>query len=92
MREVARGQSSVPASIPLAASSADTCVRAVFGAQSPVVAALLTDTGVVLAITRAGSRATLDAHGPVCFHKGQSAHIEVQGHAPLVSYVVWMTP
>jgi hypothetical protein len=92
MREVARGQSPMPASIPLLATNADVCLRAVFGAASPVIAALLAEPGGILAITRAGTRATLEARGPVCMRKGQSVHIEVQGQAPLVRYVVWMTP
>jgi hypothetical protein len=92
MPEATRGQSSLPVSIPLALSRADACVRAVFGAKSPVVAALVSDTGSILAITRAGAQTTLETRGPVCLRKGQSARIEVQGQAPLVRYVVWMTP
>ncbi len=67
-------------------------MRAVFGAESAVVAALVLDMGPVLAISEAGARATLETRGPVCFRKGQAAHIEVQGQASLVRYVVWMTP
>ena len=92
MREVARGESPVPASIPIPELGADACIRALLGANSPVVAALVTDAGSILAITRAEALVTLDARGPVCLRKGNSARIEVQGQAPLVRYVLWMTP
>jgi hypothetical protein len=91
MREVARGQGSLPFSIPLPPAIADACVRTVVAAPSPVVAALVTDAGV-LAITQASAQTTLEARGPVCFRKGQAARIEVQGQASFVRYVVWMTP
>jgi hypothetical protein len=92
MREVARGQGPLPFSIPLPPSIADTCVRAVLAAPSPIVAALVTDVGGALAITQTGTQTTLEAQGPVCFRKGQAARIEVQGQASFVRYVVWMTP
>jgi hypothetical protein len=92
MREVARGESPLPASVPLPAVRGDVCVRAVLAAKSPVIAALLTDSGSILAITEAGARTTLETRGPVCFPKGQSVRIEVQGQASFVRYVVWMTP
>lgn len=92
MRVIARGQGSVPASIPLPAIDADTCVRAVFGAASPVIAALVTDAGSTVAMTYAGALALLEARGPICLRRGPPAHLEVQGRAPFVRYVVWMTP
>jgi hypothetical protein len=92
MREVARGQGSLPFSIPLPPAIADACVRTVVAAPSPVVAALVTDAGGALALTQAGAQTTLEARGPVCFRKGQVARIEVQGQASFVRYVVWMTP
>lgn len=92
MREVARGQGSLPFSIALPPSIGDACVRAVLAAPSPVVAAFVTETGGVLAIAQAGAQTTLEERGPVCFRKGQTARIEVQGQASFVRYVVWMTP
>jgi hypothetical protein len=92
MREVARGESSLPASIPLPSVDAGACVRALFSATRPVIAALVTNGGDILALTLAGTSATLEARGPVCLHKAQPAHLEVQGQVSLVRYVVWMTP
>jgi hypothetical protein len=92
MRELTRGESPLPATIPLEATDANTCVRAVLGAASPVVGALVSDGGRLLDVTVAAGTATLGAHGPVCLQKNQAARIEVQGPAGTVRYVVWVTP
>jgi hypothetical protein len=94
MRELTRGESPLPATIPLEATDGDAnaCVRAVLGSASPVVGALVSDGGRLLDVTVAAKTATLGTHGPVCLQKNQAAHIEVQGPAGPVRYVVWVTP
>ena len=92
MRELARGESPLPATIRLSPTESNTCVRAVLGAGGPVVGALLSDTGRVLDLSQAAKPAVLGAHGPVCLKKNQAARIEVQGAEGLVRYVVWVAP
>jgi hypothetical protein len=92
MREVDRGERSLPASIPLTPAKGDSCVRVVLGAPGAVVGALVTDTGRTLDLSRAGKTTTLGDKGPVCLMKDQAAHVEVQGPAGPVRYVVWVAP
>jgi hypothetical protein len=92
MREVEKGESPLPASIALPPRERDVCVRAVFAAGAPIVAALVNDAGLVLDVSEAGKQPLLEARGPVCLRKDQSAHLEVQGPPGLVRYVVWMSP
>jgi hypothetical protein len=92
MREVARGESALPASIAITPASSDFCVRVVLGAGAPVVAALQTERQV-LVVSEAGTRVLFDARGPICSRKGTALRVEVQGtkEGP-VRYVVWMVP
>jgi len=92
MRELARGESPLPATIRLSPTESNTCVRAVLGAGGPVVGALLSDTGRVLDLSEAAKTAVLGARGPVCLKKDQPARIDVQGPEGLVRYVVWVAP
>ena len=92
MRELARGESPLPATIRLSPTESNTCVRAVLGAGGPVVGALLSDTGRVLDMSEAAKTAVLGARGPVCLKKDQAARIDVQGPEGLVRYVVWVAP
>jgi hypothetical protein len=92
MREVARGESPLPASIKLPSGETDVCLRAAFAASSPVVAALVDRDGDVLDLSLAGEETLLDTGGPVCLRKNHAAHLEVQGPLGPVRYVVWMTP
>jgi hypothetical protein len=91
LRELSRGESPLPASIPIPPSSTDVCVRAVLASSGPVTAALLGE-GRVLAMSEAGRVTWLDVRGPICLKKGTEAHIEVQGGAGVVRYVLWMGP
>jgi hypothetical protein len=92
MRELARGESPLPATIPLEPTGRDTCVRVVLGASAAVVGALVSDKGRVLDVTEAGRTTVLGQRGPVCLRKDQAATIEVQGPASPVRYVVWVSP
>jgi hypothetical protein len=92
MREVARGESPLPASIALPPREADVCFRAVFAATSAVVAALVDDAGRLLDVSQAGKQTLLNADGPVCLRRDHHARLEVQGAKGPVRYVLWMTP
>jgi hypothetical protein len=92
MREAERGESPLPASIALPPRETDVCLRAVFVATSPIVAALVDDAGRVLDLSVAGKQTLLDTQGPVCLKKDRAAHLEVQGALGSVGYVVWVTP
>jgi hypothetical protein len=91
LREVSRGESALPASIPVPTSNADVCLRAVLAAGAPVTAALVGD-GRVLAMSEAGPLTWLDTRGPICLKRGTEARIEVQGSEGPVRYVLWMAP
>jgi len=91
LREVSRGESPLPASIPIPDSGRETCLRAVLAADAPVTAKLISEDRV-LAVSEPGRQAWLDVRGPICLGKGAQAHIEVQGGAGPVRYVLWLAP
>jgi hypothetical protein len=91
MREVTRGEGRLPLSVDIPGASVDTCLRAVVAAGAPVVLALLAN-GRTLALSEAGVRAVLDAHGPVCLTRGIPARLEAQGPEGIGRYVIWAAP
>jgi hypothetical protein len=91
MREVARGESVLPASISVPTSTVDVCLRIVLAASAPLTAALMSG-GRVLALSEAARRTWLDTGGPVCLRRGTSARVEVEGPEGPVRYVLWMSP
>jgi hypothetical protein len=92
MREVERGEGPLPTSIALPSRDADVCFRAVFAANTPIVAALVDDAGRLLDVSQAGKQTLLNAQGPVCLRKDHHARLEVQGPKGPVRYVLWTTP
>jgi hypothetical protein len=92
MRELARGESPLPATLRIEATPSNACLRAVVAGDTPVVAALVSDTSKVLDVSEAAKTTVLGSRGPVCLKKAEGAHVEVQGPAGSVRYVVWVLP
>jgi hypothetical protein len=92
MRELARGEVSVPVSIGLPKIAGDACVRVAFAAKAPVKALLESTTGDELAAAEPATDGVLGPRGPVCIRRGQGFRLSLEGSVSPVRYVVWVAP
>ncbi len=90
MRELARGDTASPVTLPSA--TRDLCVRVAYAAREAVTATIVARDGAVLATSGLHKDGVLDARGPVCFHPVDEPRLYFRGDAGVVRYVVWGSP